>query len=104
MAADTWDDWLGDLALSGVDPRGWDLNRMLAAFEASLRRGAKDDAEWQKLQGQLTAVPTEVREKQRQEARQAAASGRTAPARGIMSVDAAEALMARFAATDAQFR
>lgn len=101
--ADSWDAWLGELALSGADPRGWDLNRLLAAFEASLRRGAKDESESQRLQAQLTAEPPEVRARRRKEARQAAASGRAAPGRGTMSVDAAEALMARFAAADAMY-
>ena len=95
------DTWLGDLALSGADPRGWDLNRLLAAFEVSLRRSAKDDNEWQRLQAQLTAEPLDVREKRRKESREAALSGRSAPSRGVMSVEAAEALMARMAAADA---
>lgn len=101
--ADSWDAWLGELALSGADPRQWDLNRVLAAFEVSLRRGAKDEKDWQRLQSQLTAEPPEVRARRREETRKAALSGRTTPGRGIMSVDAAEALMARFAAADAAY-
>jgi hypothetical protein len=99
LAADAWDGWTGDLALSGVDPRGWDLNLLLAAFEASLRRSAKDEAEHRRLQAQLTAEPREVRE----ERRRAAAAGRAVPSGSGMSVECAEAMLARFAAADASF-
>jgi hypothetical protein len=99
VAADSWDSWLGELSLTGVDPRGWDLNQLLAAFEATLRRNAKDDAEWRRVSAQLTAEPKEAREKRRQQA----ASGRAAPAGGSLTEDAAQALMARFAAADAMY-
>jgi hypothetical protein len=99
VAADSWDSWLGELSLTGVDPRGWDLNQLLAAFEATLRRNAKDDAEWRRVSAQLTAEPKEAREKRRQQA----ASGRAAPAGGGLTEDAAQALMARFAAADAMY-
>jgi hypothetical protein len=82
-----------------VDPRGWDLNLLLAAFEASLRRSAKDEAEHRRLQAQLTAEPREVRE----ERRRAAAAGRAVPSGSGMSVESAEAMLARFAAADASF-
>ena len=102
MAAN-WDAWLGELALSGVDPRGWDLNRLLAAYEAALRRGAKDEAEWRRTQAQLTAEPKEVREQRLKEARQRPSGGRTAPVRSGMSVSDARALLSAFSADDARY-
>lgn len=76
---------------------------MLAAFEATMRRGAKDESEWRRTQSQLTAEPKEVRDRRREESRQAALSGRPAPSRGGMSATAAEALVAQFAASDAAY-
>lgn len=97
---DAWDDWLGSLSLAGVDPRGWDLNRLLAAFEAQLRQSAKDEQSWLRTQAALSAEPREVRE----ERRAAARSGRMPPAATGMTVDSAEAMIARFAAADAMYR
>lgn len=98
--SDAWDDWLGSLSLTGVDPRGWDLHRLLAAFEAAVRQNSKDEAAWNRTYAALTAEPREVRE----ERRKAAADGRTPSAAGRMSVDAAEAMLARFAAADAMYQ
>lgn len=86
--AQSWDEWLGDLSLSGIDPRNWDLNRLLGAFEAALRRGAKDESEWRQTLAKLEAPP----------------AGRKVDGpkagRAAMSVSRAEALIARFAALD----
>lgn len=91
---------MGTLALDGVDPRTWDLNRMLAAFEATIRRSAKDENDAKRTLAALAVEPPEVR-KQRREAER---SGALAPGGGArMSVDEAEAMMARFAAADAMF-
>lgn len=73
---------------------------MLAAFEATLKRGAKDDAAAQRVMAALSAEPLELR-KQRRAAERA---GTQAPGTGgRMTVDDAEAMMARFAAADAAY-
>lgn len=91
---------MGSLALAGVDPRGWDLNTMLAAFEVQIRKGAKDEKDAARTTAALSAEPIEVR-KQRREAERA---GKVAPGGGArMTVDAAEAMLARFAAADEAF-
>ncbi|ATN93745.1 hypothetical protein SEA_ABT2GRADUATEX2_5 [Streptomyces phage Abt2graduatex2] len=102
--ADSWDDWLGQLTLQGVDPRMWDTGQMLAAYEATLRQHSKDEAAWNRTLAGLTAVPKEVREEQRAMARAAAATGGPPPEpAGRMTVDDAEAMLARFAASEAQY-
>lgn len=102
--ADTWDDWFGQLTLTGVDPRRWDLGQLLAAYEATLRQNSKDEAAWNRTLATLTAEPKEVREQRLAETRAAVAAGEPVPeAPGRMSVDDAEALLARFAASDAQY-
>lgn len=73
---------------------------MLAAFEAQLKRSAKDDAAWRRTESLLRAEPKEVREERR---RSVAAGRPVLPAGGGMTVDDAEALLARFAASDAMF-
>ena len=93
-----WDDWLGSLALKGIDPRSWDLNQLLAAFEAQLRESAKDEAAWQRTNAQLRAEPKWSRDRRRAEA---AASGTRQS--GGMSEGEAEALVARFTMSDAQY-
>lgn len=88
------------MTLAGNDPRRWDLNQLLAAFEVHLRQNSKDDAAWRRTHAVLTAEPKEVRD----ERRRAATAGRKAPQqRQGMSVDDAESLLARFAASEAQF-
>lgn len=69
---------------------------MLAAFEATMRRNAKDEAEWRRTYTTLTAEPPEVR-------KQRLATGRRADGAGRMSVDGAEAMLARIAAAEAVF-
>jgi hypothetical protein len=88
-----------------VDPRTWDLNQMLAAFEVSLQRSAKDESEWRRTHGQIYAEPATVREERRAAARQAARDGAAGRATGGsgMSAGDATALLARFAASDAAF-
>ncbi|AKA61743.1 hypothetical protein AVT62_gp05 [Streptomyces phage TP1604] len=101
---DTWDDWFGQLTLTGIDPRTWDTGQMLAAFEATLRQNSKDEAAWNRTLAALTAEPPEVRAERREAVRAAAAAGVPLPeSPGRMSVDDAEALLARFAASDAQY-
>jgi hypothetical protein len=72
---------------------------MLAAFEATLRKNAKDDAEWTRTLASFTAEPKEVREARRA----AEANGVRTEGRGRMSVGDAEAMLARFAASDATY-
>jgi hypothetical protein len=72
---------------------------MLAAFETSIRKSSKDDADWRRKRGELYAEPKEIREARRR----AAASGTQEQAPERMSVDDAEALLARFAASDALY-
>lgn len=68
---------------------------MLAAFEATMRRNAKDEAEWKRTYAMLSAEPPEHRKKRR-----AAGAG---PSPSGMTVADAEAMMARFAAADALY-
>ena len=97
--AENWDEWLGALALKGVDPRGWDLNQMLAAYEMQIRATCKDDAEWQRRYNEMTREPADVRRARR--AAEAAGVRAAQPQR--MSVADAERLMASFAASDARY-
>lgn len=101
---DTWDDWFGQLTLSGIDPRTWDTCQLLAAFEATLRQNSKDEAAWNRMLATLTAEPKEVRDERRRAAQVAKANG-TAPPEpaGRMRLDDAEALLARFAASESQY-
>lgn len=82
-----------------MDPRGWDLNKLLAAFEAQLRQSAKDEAAWRRTDATLRAEPKAVRD----ERRRAAAKGSEGSSRVGMTVDEAEALLARFAAADSLY-
>lgn len=72
---------------------------MLAAFEATIRRNAKDDGDAKRTLAALAAEPIEVR----RERRAAERAGILAPGSGRMTVDDAEAMLARFAAADAAF-
>lgn len=72
---------------------------MLAAFETQVRKGCKDEAEWRRRHGEMYAEPPEVR----RERLAAERRGRRAAQPQKMSVGDAEALLARFAASDAQF-
>lgn len=84
-----------------MDPRRFDLTQLLAAYEFTLKQGCKDEAAWNRLRGQIYAEPREVREQRRA----AAQRGEQPPsgAAGGLSVDAAEAMLAQFAASDAQY-
>lgn len=90
-----WDMWLGDLALTGVDPRRFDLVQLLAAYEATLRRAAKDEQAWNRTRSEIYAPP-----KGQRQSPQAAAQ---APAAGRLSVGDAEAMLSRMAAADAAY-
>lgn len=81
-----------------MDPRTWDLNQLLAAFEATMRQSAKDEASWRRTQQSMMAEPKHVRD----ERKRAAATGQASNRMG-MSVTDAEALLASFAASDAQY-
>lgn len=72
---------------------------MLAAFEAQLRRSAKDESEAKRTMAALAAEPSEIRRQRREAAR----TGAQAAPGGRMTVDAAEAMMARFAAAEALY-
>lgn len=77
---------------------------MLAAFEAALKQSSKDEAAWKRTYQGLTAEPKEVRAERMAAAKAARDRGEAAPqAPGRMSVDEAEAMLARFAATDAMY-
>lgn len=80
-------------------PYGWTVNEMLSAFETSIRRACKDETDWRRRHSEIHAEPVEVR---RQRAA-AARAGRPVPQQGGMSVSDAEAMVARFAASDAMF-
>jgi hypothetical protein len=72
---------------------------MLAAFEATMRQNAKDEAEWTRTYASFTAEPKEVREARRA----AEAAGARTEGRGRMSVGDAEAMLARFTASEASY-
>ena len=73
---------------------------MLAAFEATVQRNAKDESAAARTMAALAAEPPEVR----RERRAAQKAGVAAPAgAGRLSVDDAEAMLTRFAAADAAF-
>lgn len=99
---DSWDWWLGDLALKGVDPRRWDLKQLLAAYEVTLQQGCKDQAEWQRTRAKLYAEPKEVRQERAAEAK--ATGARRKPPRAAMSLDSVEAMLGAAAARDAQYK
>lgn len=88
-----------------MDPRRWDLHQLLAAYEAALKQGAKDDAAWRRVHGQLYAEPKEVKQERVAAARTAPATaiGQQAGARGAMTLDSVEALLAGASARDAQY-
>ena len=81
-----------------MDPRHWDLHQLLAAYESTLRQNCKDEAEWNRLRGQLYAEPTEVRKER-------VRAGRAAPAaaRVGLTADAVAALLGSAAEQDRQF-
>lgn len=93
------------MALQGVDIRRWDLATLLAAYEVTLEQGAKDEAAWRRVRGQLYAEPKEVKQERQQAARAAAVEGRKTrtAAHQAMTLDSVEALLAGAAAADAQF-
>lgn len=87
-----------------MDPRTWDLGQLLAAFEATLRQHSKDEAAWNRTLAALTVEPKEVRAQRLAAVKAAVTSGAPPPeAPGRLSVGDAEALLARFAASDAQY-
>lgn len=76
----------------------WDLKQMLAAFEATLRAGAKDEAAWGRMRGQIYAEPAEVRRE-----RLTGTATAAAPARVGMSAGSVAALLASAMADDAKY-
>jgi hypothetical protein len=82
--------------LKGVDPRRWDLHQLLAAFEATLRQGAKDEADWRRTRAKLYAAPREKRTP-------GPAVRATPTRRGGMTLEAAQALIGSADAEDALF-
>lgn len=97
---ETWDEWLGQLTLSGIDPRHWDLHQMMAAYEATMQRGAKDESAWRRIRTQLYAEPPEVRQERMSSGHSARA---TQPQRGVMTLESVEAMLAGAASRDAQY-
>lgn len=100
--SETWNEWSGSLFLQGLDPRTWDLNRLLGAYEASLRQSAKDPADWKKTEREIYQPPREVLRAQ-QAARRRGTAAPVAGGRGSMSVAAAESFVARLAAADTRY-
>jgi hypothetical protein len=102
---DDWDNWFGQLTLTGVDPRKWDLHQLLAAYEATLKQGAKDEATWRRIRSQLYAEPRDVKQERAAAARAARATvtGPPTAAHGAMTLDHVEALLAGAAARDARY-
>jgi hypothetical protein len=95
-----WDQWFGQLTLTGIDPRRWDLHQLLAAYEATLQQGSKDEATWRRTRTQLYLEPSEVK-KERMSRRPA---DRDKGARSsAMTLDSVEALLATASARDARF-
>ena len=94
---DDWDILLGDMALKGVDIRTWDLRVLLAAYEALLRQGAKDEADWRRTRNKLYAAPREERTAGRPR------TARPEPRRGGMTLESAQALIGSADAEDALF-
>jgi hypothetical protein len=93
--------------VKGVDPRGWDLHGLLAAFESTLRAGSKDEAAWRRTHSQLYAEPREMRraraDAQRKRTQEGRQTGAQPPTAGGMDLAAVESLLAGMAATEAQF-
>lgn len=101
---DHWDEWLGSLALAGVDPRRWDLVQLLAAWEVQLQRSCKDESEWRSMRARLYAPQTADQPSRGARGRSAAPRAAQRP-RGVgMDAAAAEALIARMNLADAQYR
>lgn len=93
-----------------MDPRRWDLNQLLSAYLVTLKAGCKEEADWNRLRGQLEAEPLEVRQARLEEQRKQMLDQlngkkvpQAPPQAGAMSADDAEAMLARMAAADAQY-
>jgi hypothetical protein len=69
----------------------------LAAFEAALRQGAKDEADWRRTRSKLYAAPRPERGPGPR------STGRPAPRGGGMTLEAAQALVGSADAEDALF-
>lgn len=80
-----------------MDPRRWDLNQLLAAFEVTLQQGAKDEADWRRTRTKLYAAPREER------AVGPRRTARAVPPRGGMTLESAQALIGSADAEDALF-
>lgn len=79
----------------------------MAAYEVALQQAAKDEAAWRRTRTQLYLEPKEVkRERVAQRRRSQATTDPQSdeqPARGAMTLDSVEALLAGVAARDAQY-
>lgn len=64
-----------------------------------MRSAAKDDAAWRRTDASLRAEPKQVRDARRRDA----LAGREVQRRGGIQLSDAEALMARFAASEAMY-
>lgn len=80
-----------------MDPRRFDLKQLLAAYEATLRRSAKDEAAWKRTRSEIYAEPPASKR------RRLASGGGEQQARGRMSVGDAEAMLSRMALADAAY-
>ncbi len=75
----------------------------MSAYEVLLQQGAKDDAAWRRIRTGLYAEPREVRQDRATARRSGTAGPVVPPARGAMTLDGVEALLAGAAARDAQY-
>ena len=94
---------MGQLALQGVDPRRWDLNQLVSAYEVTLQQGSKDEAAWRRTRMQLYAEPGDVKQARTERRKSSAAPDPQPTGRHVMTLDGVEAMLATAAARDARF-
>lgn len=75
---------------------------MLAAYEAALKQGAKDESEWNRTRGKLYAPPRVPLNRPARSARKSQAPAEGPGSRGLELVDV-NALLARVAADEARY-
>ncbi len=73
---------------------------MMAAYEATVQRGAKDESAWRRMRTQLYMEPPEVKQ---QRLRSDPSTKKAPSPGGGMTIDSVQALLASAAAKDAQY-
>jgi hypothetical protein len=86
--------------MKGVDPRLWDLNQVVSAYEVLLQQSAKDEAAWHKTRNKLYAEPLEVRKERAAQERQ---TGRRRPQAVGLDLASVEAMLAGVEAREASY-